>query len=121
MAEESEVLNSLVAGYLSKVSPGIAKKFKSLHSSPTVPISLREVLDHFNKTAPPKRKLSLGINEGPSSKKAKQKEEDTEDSESDSSGEELGENEVEISLCREIIEGLHLVQSGHFQKWTHCR
>ena len=28
MSEESKILNSLVAGYLSKVSPGIAKQFK---------------------------------------------------------------------------------------------
>ena len=49
-------------------------------------ISLTEVVDHFNKTAPPKRKLSLGINDGPGNKKTKKKADtETEDSESDSS------------------------------------
>ena len=77
-------------------------------------ISLAEVVDHFSKTAPPKRKLALGINDGPDKKKTKKKktkkvEEDsgTSDSESDSSsGEERRlDNEVEISLCTERLEG----------------
>ena len=83
---------------------------QSLHSSPTVAISLDEVVDHFSKTAPPKRKLALGINDGPSSKKTKKKEEsETEDSESDSSessGENVGEHEVEISFSGGRMEGL---------------
>ena len=71
-----------------------------------MPISLHEVVNHFSKTAPPKRKLSLGINDGPSSKKAKDS--GTEDSESDSSSGEREaikntsvdsySNEVEISF-----------------------
>ena len=110
MAEEgNDLLNGLVAGYLAKVSPGISKKFKSLHSSPTVAISLDEVVAHFSKTAPPKRKLALGINDGPDTKKTKKKVEEsgTSDSESDSSsGEEEGlDNEVEISFCTARTEG----------------
>ena len=67
-----------------------------------MPISLDEVVDHFSKTAPPKRKLKLGLNDGPGSKKAK--ESGTEDSESDSSSGEAdnsvdsNKNEVEISF-----------------------
>ena len=63
-------------------------------------------MEHFSKTAPPKRKLSLGINDGPGGKKAK--ESGTEDSESDSSSGESdtdannsidsNKNEVEISF-----------------------
>ena len=110
MAEEgNDLLNGLVAGYLAKVSPGISKKFKSLHSSPTVAISLDEVVAHFSKTAPPKRKLALGITDGPDIKKTKKKVEEsgTSDSESDSSsGEEEGlDNEVEISICTARTEG----------------
>ena len=44
---------------------------------------------HFSKTAPPKRKLLLGVNDGPGTKKKKVAAagggDDTEDSESDSS------------------------------------
>ena len=110
MAEEgNDLLNGLVAAYLAKVSPGISKIFKSLHSSPTVAISLDEVVAHFSKTAPPKRKLALGINDGPNVKKTKKKEAEsgTSDSESDSSSgeEESLDNEVEISLCTERTEG----------------
>ena len=36
-------------------------------------ISLDEVVDHFSKTAPPKRKLALGINDGPNKKTKKVK------------------------------------------------
>ena len=71
-----------------------------------MPISLNEVVEHFSKTAPPKRKLSLGINDGPGGKKAK--ESGTEDSESDSSSGEddtdannsidSNKNEVEVSF-----------------------
>ena len=72
-------------------------------------ISLAEVVDHFSKTAPPKRKLALGINDGPDTKKTKKKVEEsgTSDSESDSSSgeEEELDNEVEISLCTERTEG----------------
>ena len=72
-------------------------------------ISLDEVVAHFSKTAAPKRKLALGINDGPNIKKTKKKVEEsgTSDSESDSSsGEEEGlDNEVEISLCTERTEG----------------
>ena len=102
--EGNDLLNGLVAAYLAKVSPGISKKFKSLHSSPTVAISLDEVVAHFSKTAPPKRKLALGINDGPGIKKTKKK---VEESESDSSsGEEEGlDNEVEISFCTARTEG----------------
>jgi len=93
MSEENQLLNALVSDYLSKVSPGIAKKFKSIHSPSTVPISLNEVVEHFSKTAPPKRKLSLGINDGPGAKKAK--ESGTEDSESDSSSDDSSDSEAE--------------------------
>ena len=81
---------------------------QSLHSSPTVAISLDEVVDHFSKTAPPKRKLALGINDGPDKKKTKKKEDsETEDSESDSSssGENMGGVEVEVCYCVESMEG----------------
>ena len=116
-SDNDNVLNALVAGYLSKVSPGIAKKFKvafltlciphfyfyfqSQHSSTNVGISLDEVVSHFSKTAPPKRKLLLGVNDGPGAKKTKG--EDTEDSESDSSsGEtEAPDHEVEISFHKD--------------------
>merc|ERR1719500_1277905 len=94
MSEEKQLLNALGSGYLSKVSPGIAKKFKSLHSPSSVPISLTEVVEHFSKTAPPKRKLSLGINDGPGGKKAK--ESGTEDSESDSSSDDSSDSETEV-------------------------
>ena len=59
---------------------------------------------HFSKTAPPKRKLMLGVNDGPGAKKSKDGD-DTEDSESDSSsGEESFEgNEVEISICQQSV------------------
>ena len=70
-------------------------------------VSLAEVVAHYSKTAPPKRKLALEINDGPDTKKTKKKEESgTSDSESDSSsGEEAGlDNEVEISLCAERTE-----------------
>ena len=55
------------------------------------------MVTHFSKTAPPKRKLLLGINDGPGAKKNKTGD-DTEDSESDSSsGESEGlDQEVEI-------------------------
>ena len=38
-----------------------------------VAISLDEVVEHFSKTAPPKRKLALGINDGPEKKTKKVK------------------------------------------------
>ena len=120
-SDNDNVLNALVAGYLSKVSPGIAKKFKvwfpyliflynsslnifqSKHSSPNVGVSLDEVVSHFSKTAPPKRKLLLGVNDGPGAKKNKSGDPDTEDSESDSSsGESEGlDQEVEVSFYRD--------------------
>merc|ERR1719147_7393 len=68
--------------------------FKSLHSPSTVPISLNEVVEHFSKTAPLKRKLSLGINDGPGAKKAK--ESGTEDSESDSSSDDSSDSETDV-------------------------
>ena len=71
-------------------------------------ISLDEVVEHFSKTAAPKRKLALGMNDGPKKKTKKKVEEEsgTSDSESDSSsGEEGLDNEVEISLCTERTEG----------------
>ena len=60
-------------------------------------------MSHFSKTAPPKRKLLLGVNDGPGAKKTKG--EDTEDSESDSSsGEtEAPDHEVEISFFKTQI------------------
>ena len=59
-------------------------------------------MSHFSKTAPPKRKLLLGVNDGPGAKKTKTGE-DTEDSESDSSsGEtEAPDHEVEISFYKD--------------------
>ena len=80
------------------------------HSSPSIGVSLDEVVAHFSKTAPPKRKLLLGVNDGPGTKKKKVAGagggDDTEDSESDSSsGEDRLDNEVEISLCTEKLEG----------------
>ena len=118
-SDNDNLINALVAEYLSKVSPGIAKKFKviftpsilkkliikrfqSKHSSPNVGVSLNEVVSHFSKTAPPKRKLLLGVNDGPGAKKNKTGD-DTEDSESDSSsGESEGlDQEVEISFYKD--------------------
>ena len=66
---------------------------------------LDEVVEHFSKTAAPKRKLALGMNDGPKKKTKKAVEESgTSDSESDSSsGEEGLDNEVEISLCTERL------------------
>ena len=61
---------------------------QKLHSPAAVPISLAEVVQHFRNTAPPKRKLQLGVGQGPGGKKAKTGDNETEDSESDSS---LGE------------------------------
>ena len=62
-------------------------------------------MSHFSKTAPPKRKLLLGVNDGPGVKKTKTGEdtEDTEDSESDSSsGEtEAPDHEIEISFYKD--------------------
>ena len=80
------------------------------HSSPSIGVSLDEVVAHFSKTAPPKRKLLLGVNDGPGTKKKKVAAtgggDDTEDSESDSSsGEETDGGhgqEVEISLCEDV-------------------
>ena len=50
-------------------------------------ISLEDVIQHFYKTAPAKRKLALGIQEGPGIKRRKMKPEERE-SDSSSSGEE---------------------------------
>ena len=86
-------------------------------------LSLAEVVDHFSETAPPKRKLALGINDGPNKKKTKKKvekkvekkESGTSDSESDSSsGEDRLDNEVEISLCTEKLEGFQNPHHGLF-------
>ena len=59
-------------------------------------------MTHFSKTAPPKRKLLLGIQDRPGAKKNKTGD-DTEDSESDSSsGESEGlDQEVEISFYKD--------------------
>ena len=57
-------------------------------------------MTHFSKTAPPKRKLLLGIQDGPGAKKNKTGE-DTEDSGSDSSSGEKLDQETEISFYRD--------------------
>ena len=75
-------------------------------------------MEHFSKTAPPKRKLSLGINDGPGAKKAK--ESGTEDSESDSSS---GEDDKDISVDSnknevEVSFGVFTSQGGKNEYWT---
>ena len=66
-------------------------------SQPTVSaISLEDVVQHFYKTAPTKRRLSLGITEGPNIKRRKMKPEETDsDGYSSSSG---GENLHNVEL-----------------------
>ena len=59
-------------------------------------------MEHFSKTAPPKRKLKLGVNDGPISKKAK--ESGTEDSESDSSSGETDDAEISIDSNKNEVE-----------------
>ena len=66
-----------------------------LPSSPTVvDVSLEEVVMHYRKTAPTKRKLTGAIEEGPSSKRRKKKPE--EDESQISSGEENLQTDMEV-------------------------
>ena len=66
-------------------------------SQPTVSaISLEDVVQHFFKTAPTKRRLSLGITEGPDIKRRKMMAEETDSGSSSSGGENLYNTELQI-------------------------
>jgi len=89
--------DALVAEYLKKVSPGIAREFQGLlPSQPRVStISLEAVVHHFFNTAPSKRRLELvGIKEGPDIKRRKKKPEERESESSSGMMEISGQNEI---------------------------
>jgi len=73
-------MNALVAGYLESVAPELAGQFTSKFSPGRANVSLSQVLQQYNKSVPPKRKLSLTNSAAKKAKVAS----GTEDSESDS-------------------------------------
>merc|ERR1712142_123266 len=86
MAGEEEIVKALVVSYLSENDKKLADQVKKKLNPPSLPQgspSVKEIVHHFLKTSPDKRRLSLDQPGSPSSKKKKKDSSSSEESSSE--------------------------------------